>query len=302
MKFSIIVPLYNKEKSVERAISSVLNQSYKDFELIIVNDGSTDSSLDVVNKIIDDRFTIISTVNGGVSSARNTGILAANYNYICFLDADDYWKGNHLDIILELVQKYPDANLYSTLISENSSKGINFIENSLPEDFEGYVNNYFEHACKGTIFHSSSVCIKKKVLLELGGFDTNLKHGEDLDVWFKIMIAGRGVVKKTSTVVYDLFGENRAMLSKCKYENHLLSKIDDYRSKEISSLNHFIDYFILRNAVPYYFSEEKKHINPLLDKVKKDTKRSLLWTLVYSNFFYRINFFLYKLHKYLRTI
>lgn len=302
MKFSIVIPLYNKEKSISRAVNSVLAQSYKDFELIIVNDGSSDNSLAVVENIKDRRIKIISKTNGGVSNARNVGIDAALCEWILFLDGDDYWKANHLETILELLQKYPDADMYSTLISENSDKGLNYIANSLADSFEDYVDDYFKHAPYGTIFHSSSVCIKKEALMNVGGFDTNLKHGEDLDMWFRIMINKKGVVKKTSTVVYDLFAENRAMLSRCKYENHLLSKIDDYRSTEIKNLNEFIDYFILRNSVPYYFSEEKKHINPLLKKVKINKNIGLLWTYVYSDLFYQINLFLYKFYKYLRAI
>ncbi|TDE04551.1 glycosyltransferase family 2 protein [Flavobacterium hiemivividum] len=302
MKFSIVIPLYNKEKSISRAVNSVLTQSYKDFELIIVNDGSSDNSLTVVENIKDGRIKVVNKTNEGVSSARNVGIDIALFEWILFLDGDDYWKSNHLETILELLQKYPDADMYSTLISENSDKGINYIANSLADGFEGYIDDYFIHAPYGTIFHSSSVCISKEALMNVGGFDTNLKHGEDLDMWFRIMINKKGVVKKTSTVVYDLFGENRAMLSRCKYENHLLSKIDDYRSTEIMHLNQFIDYFILRNSVPYYFSEEKKHIKPNLKKIKKNKKANLFWMYLYSDLFYQINLFSYKFYKYLRAI
>jgi len=302
MKFSIVIPLYNKEKSISRAVNSVLAQSYKDFELIIVNDGSSDNSLTVVENIKEGRIKIVSKTNGGVSSARNVGIDIALYEWILFLDGDDYWKANHLETILELLKKYPDADMYSTLISENSDKGLNYIANSLADGFEGYIDDYFKHASYGTIFHSSSVCIRKEALMNVGGFDTNLKHGEDLDMWFRIMINKKGVVKKTSTVVYDLFAENRAMLSRCEYENHLLSKIDDYRSTEIKNLIEFIDYFILRNSVPYYFSEEKKHVKPLLKKVKTNKNIGLLWRYVYSDLFYQLNLFSYKFYKYLRAI
>lgn len=300
--FSIVVPLYNKEKSVSRAIESVFGQTYGDFELIIVNDGSTDNSLGVVEKIKDERIKIINKKNGGVSSARNVGIENANTDWICFLDADDYWKPNHLEIIAELKSKYQSGQIYSTLVCENSEKGIEFIENSLPDNFEGFIGNYFSLASKGTIFHSSSVCVSKKALLEIGCFDTNLKHGEDLDVWFKLMMNNIAVVKKTGTAVYDLLGENRAMHSKCSYEKHLLSKINHYRSIKVNNLNEFIDYYLLRNSVPYYFSADKNKVYPALYnvKIKKETK--LIWKFIYSEKLYQINFLLYRIYKKFRFI
>ncbi len=300
--FSIVVPLYNKERSVSRAVISVLRQNYKEFELIIVNDGSTDNSLDIVNKFDNDKIRIINKTNGGVASARNRGIEEAKSDWICFLDADDYWKVNHLDVIFELQKKYPAGDMYATLISENSGKGINYISNSLSDGFEGYVDNYFKYAFNGTIFHSSSVCINRLTLINIGGFDTTLKHGEDLDMWFRLMINRRGVVKKTATVVYDLFAENRAMLCKCKYENHLLSKIESYRSNDVSCLNQFIDFFILRNSVPYYFSKEKFFVSPILEEIKNKKTLNFVWAYVYSDLFYQINLFLYKCYKYIRAI
>lgn len=302
MNFSIVVPLYNKERSVVRAIESVLKQNYGNFQLIIVNDGSSDDSLQVVSEIKDQRIKIIDKNNGGVSSARNTGIEAADFQSICFLDADDYWMPNHLEVILELINKYPEASIYSTLISENSNKGINYVENSLPDSFEGYIDDYFSIAFNGTIFHSSSVCINRQALLNVGGFDTNLKHGEDLDMWFRLMINKKGVVKKTTTVVYDLFGENRAMLSRCNFENHLLSKIDTYRSDDVNHLNKFIDFFILRNSVQYYFSSQKELSLTNLLKMKKNNSLTFFWKLIYSDFLYNVNLFTYQCYKKLRTI
>lgn len=302
MMFSIIIPLFNKENFITRAVKSVLAQEYKNFELIIVNDGSTDNSLKVLSGINDSRIKIVSKTNGGVSSARNFGIEAASSDWICFLDADDYWKPNHLEIILELKSKYQDAKIYSTLICVNSDSGVKYIDNSLPDNFEGYLEKYFFYADKGTIFHSSSVCIFKAALLEIGCFDTNLKHGEDLDVWFKLMIKNRGVVKKISTVIYDLLAENRAMQSFCNLNNHLLSKINSYRSDQIYGLNDFIDYFILRNSVPYYFSKNRYDVIPIISTVKDRKKVSGIWAYLYSHKIYSINLVCYKLYKKIITI
>jgi glycosyltransferase involved in cell wall biosynthesis len=94
-RFSVIIPIYNKEKDVETTIKSVLNQTYVDYEVILVDDGSTDNSLNIVNAIEDDRIQIFTKQNEGVSKTRNYGITKSKAEYIAFLDADDYWYPNH---------------------------------------------------------------------------------------------------------------------------------------------------------------------------------------------------------------
>ena len=89
---SVVIPLYNKEKYIKRAIESVLNQTFQKFEIIVVNDGSTDKSAEIVQNIKDPRIRLINQKNAGVSAARNRGIQEAKYEYIAFLDADDFWE------------------------------------------------------------------------------------------------------------------------------------------------------------------------------------------------------------------
>ena len=111
--FSIIIPLYNKEKFIENTIQSVLGQSFEDFELIVVNDGSTDTSLELVNKLKDKRIKTYSISNAGVSKARNFGIQKATSKLIVFLDADDLWKNNHLQELYNLRKAHPHCGLYT---------------------------------------------------------------------------------------------------------------------------------------------------------------------------------------------
>lgn len=302
MKFSIIIPLYNKQNFITRAVNSVLSQSYINFELIIVNDGSTDNSFDLVSSIIDHRIKIINKVNGGVSSARNLGIDNASNEWICFLDADDYWLPNHLEEILYLLKKYPEAKIYSTLTQEKSRKGLSIAPNGFPDNFEGYIENYFHFAKSATVFNSSSVCINKHALITIDKFDTNLSHGEDLDVWFKLLINYKGVIKTLPTVVYDLISENRAMHSFCSLEKHLLSKINIYRNEAIYGLNEYIDFFILRNSVPYYFSDYRNNVIPIISTVKKRKNTNGLWKYIYMDTLYLINLICYRLYKRVRAI
>ena len=113
--FSVIIPVYNGAKFIDNAIKSVFSQTNSDWELIVVNDGSKDNTEDVLKKYADnDKIRIINQENGGVSVARNTGYEVSKGEYIAFLDADDVWHNNHLEVMAELIQQYPTAGLYGT--------------------------------------------------------------------------------------------------------------------------------------------------------------------------------------------
>ena len=112
--FTVVIPLFNKERHIERAVRSVINQTFQDFEIIVVDDGSTDNSVEEVLKIKDNRIKLIKQKNGGVSSARNKGIDESRFEYIAFLDADDAWKPNFLESINGVIEQYPKAGAYCT--------------------------------------------------------------------------------------------------------------------------------------------------------------------------------------------
>ena len=96
MKFSIVIPLYNKQDCIRQALDCVFNQSFQDFEVIVVDDGSTDRGAEIVREYKDERLRLVSQKNSGVSAARNAGIAAAHNSWIAFLDADDIWTHLHL--------------------------------------------------------------------------------------------------------------------------------------------------------------------------------------------------------------
>ena len=143
MMFSVVIPLYNKEDHIQKAICSVLQQSLENLELIIVNDGSTDNSLKIVQQIRDDRIRIIDQPNAGVSTARNIGVKAARYDHIAFLDADDWWDLHYLEEMQQLICKYPDAGLWAAKYYK-VKQGRNIEANiGLDEDFNDGPINYF---------------------------------------------------------------------------------------------------------------------------------------------------------------
>lgn len=196
MFFSIVVPLYNKSYSIPRCIDSILLQTYSSFEIIIVNDGSTDDSLSIVRDIyaseIDSEIIkIIDQPNQGVSAARNKGVNIAKSDYICFLDADDEWKPRFLEEMYNLINNFPEANLYC-LQHETKVDEKDPIRNRCyhKDGFRGYVKNFFKASLIGSIANSSKICIKKSALESVGGFPESHQSGEDLYVWMQISLNG----------------------------------------------------------------------------------------------------------------
>jgi len=192
VKVSVIIPLFNKESYIERALRSVQNQTFNDFEVIVIDDGSTDGSVDVVESIDDDRIFLFSQENMGASIARNNGVKKSKSNFIAFLDADDEWKDGHLENLIRLKKKFPDAGAYSSsyLICNHRNKIINNKYRCIPPSpWEGILPNYFKSELEGAHPISSiTVGIHKHVFLEMSGFDENAPQGEDLDLWAKIAI------------------------------------------------------------------------------------------------------------------
>lgn len=188
---SVVIPLYNKEASIAQTVECVLNQSYKDFEVVIVDDGSKDGSAAIVEQFADPRIRLVKQKNGGVSAARNRGIQEAKGKNVAFLDADDVWQFDHLANLISLIQQYPQCRAFATLY-KNNMKGVehNIILNKLPFDGEtGILSNYFEVCSRShPPVWSSAVCVERELLLEIGGFPVGIKSGEDLLTWARIAI------------------------------------------------------------------------------------------------------------------
>ncbi|MCK4441656.1 MAG: glycosyltransferase family 2 protein, partial [Sulfurovaceae bacterium] len=182
--FSVVVPLYNKEKYIKRTLDSILNQTFSNFEIIIVNDGSTDKSCEIIKTINDDRIHLIHKKNGGVSSARNRGIKEAKGEFIAFLDADDEWFPDKLQKQYTLHKKNPklvwSCSGYMLVSKKRKDKKIVFSKSQiLPDAIDAIVNRL-------KIF-TSTVVIKKEVfensrLL----FNEKAITSEDREVWYKL--------------------------------------------------------------------------------------------------------------------
>lgn len=185
---SVIIPLYNKEPYIERAVCSALSQSFKDFELIVVNDGSTDKGLEKVMTINDKRIKIIDQANSGVSVARNRGIEESRAELIAFLDADDEWAPDYLETIMRLVSKFPGASVFATNYFFCGRKKRIAVVRALPNTFtEGLLDNYYLVAAQSDPpLWTSAVIVRKAAIEAVGGFPVGVTIGEDLLMWARL--------------------------------------------------------------------------------------------------------------------
>ncbi len=194
MKFSVVIPLYNKAPYVVKAIESVFEQTYTDYELVIMDDGSKDDSFEVALKAIrgHGRCHIYKQKNAGVSMARNNAVALSRGDYLCFLDADDWWDPDFLKEMLQLIESYPDAGIYGTsytIVNETKHKtrvspiGVDSV-------FEkGYINYCRVYAKTLAMpLWTGAVCIPRSVYDEMGGFSKGIKLGEDFLLWIHIAL------------------------------------------------------------------------------------------------------------------
>lgn len=186
---SVVIPLYNKEKQIKKTLKSVFDQTFQDYEIIIVNDGSTDRSMEIVEAFSDPKIRIIEQENQGVSAARNTGIKNARYDYIAFLDADDEWDPLYLTTQFDLVCSYKECSVFACAYLIKQQRYATPISlNKLPfKDDSGVLTNYFEVASSSyPPIWTSAVMVEKKAIEAVGGFPVGITSGEDLLTWARL--------------------------------------------------------------------------------------------------------------------
>ena len=211
ISFSVVLPLYNKCESVSNSIRSILQQSIADFELIVVNDGSSDGSEDVVAAIDDDRIRLINQANQGVSAARNKGIAEAQYAFVAFIDADDLWHPEYLQSISDLIKLYPKESSFGTAWkSWLRHMEIPTVKEPMSDDQSVQLIDYPQHSISDVIVHICSLVVKRSVLLESGGFPVGVKIFEDQDLCCRLSQHHKIVFDPTPLVFYVKDSENRA--------------------------------------------------------------------------------------------
>lgn len=209
---SVVMPLYNKERHVERAVRSILAQTMQPAEIIVINDGSTDNSVSVVEKITDPRIRIINQKNAGVSAARNRGIREAGFELIAFLDSDDEWKPDFLETISGLIDRFPQAGAYATAYETVDTDAVvrRITYRAIPEHpWSGIIPDFFDSMLGQPPVWASAVAIRRKVFDNSGFFKEGEVLAEDVDMWCRIALKYPIAFDTKSCSVYHLDADNR---------------------------------------------------------------------------------------------
>ena len=272
--FSIIIPLYNKEQHIKSTLESALAQSFQDFEIIVVNDGSTDDSCAIVESLEDHRIKLFTIKNQGVSHARNYGIEKASSDLIVFLDADDLWRNNHLENLNELYKAFPNCGLYaSAYLKKNEKILIPVIHKNIPstEHWMGIVENYFESSAINSIAWTSAVMIPKSIIETVGNFNENitLGAGEDTELWIRIALNHPVAFSNTVTAIYNLHSDNRISNSHTNLRQFIDLDVFEDQAKSNASLKKYLDLNRFSIAIQYKLVGNTTQAKKLMDKIEK---------------------------------
>lgn len=237
---SVIIPLYNKENCIERTIKSVLNQSFREFELIIVDDGSTDKSAEIVNSISDKRIRYAYKQNGGVSSARNYGVQIAKYDWIFFLDADDILLDNAFRSLVECAEFYSDVQVIvgGCIIQNGNDK------NAIVPSKKKILKRPLRSWWLNDIFpRTGNLLISKNAFHSLGGFDESLSFNEDYGFLLRMLSVYEVACCPCATMIYT---DDSKTLSQRKTPIEV--EFGNYMSS-LSLENKWVNYFLYRQYV-----------------------------------------------------
>lgn len=179
--FSVIIPTYNRQRLFEIALKSVLNQTYRDFEVIVVDDGSTDQTSEVIRNLVDTRIKYLYQENQGVSHARNRGLEISNGKFMAFLDSDDRWVPQKLERVNEATNQHPHISIFHT--DEIWYKGGRLLnQKKKHKKPSGYV---YLQALPLCCIGMSTAVVKREVFEKIGLFDESLPACEDYDFWLR---------------------------------------------------------------------------------------------------------------------
>jgi glycosyltransferase involved in cell wall biosynthesis len=196
--FDIVMPLFNKESYVSRTIEGVLAQSCADWRLFVVDDGSTDRSVAVVESFDDPRIKLIRQPNAGPGAARNTGILAGEAEWIAFLDADDLWMPNHLQVLGDLRQHFPSSVLIGTAYRQWTGNDLP----TLSSEGSARLVRYFHEASRQRApFYTSSAAFSRKAVNSVGLLE-HVTVGDEMDLWARLALHGPVAASTRQTVLY----------------------------------------------------------------------------------------------------
>jgi glycosyltransferase involved in cell wall biosynthesis len=267
-KFSVVIAVYNKEKFIGNTLQSVLNQTFTDFEIIIFNDGSTDTSEQIINSFTDPRISYHSQFNAGAAAARNAAIKKASAPYVALLDADDIWEANYLEEQNRLIAKYPNESVFACNSAIKDGKNsINETYSVSLEGKEDVVVNFFEASYISSIINSSTTVLKKEVFETTGIYDTTIKSGEDTDLFIRIGL-NYNIVFSPKILVTII--RNQESLSQTTLSVKNKPTFEAYNHLEVSNkpLKKFLDLNRYSMALLAKLGNEKEAFQKYYDKIE----------------------------------
>ena len=249
-QISVVIPLYNKEAEIERALKSVISQSLTPHEIIVVDDGSTDASAQIVREVIESHpehnIRLVSQENRGVSTARNRGIEEATGEYVAFLDGDDYYLSGYIAEVCRLMAYYPQSDCFSV--------GFDIVNNDkrvaapVPEH-EGEINPAVEAMLGGYPIIPSTATIRRSIIQSVGGFPVGMRIGEDQWLWVRLMQSGaKFCFSPMSLVRYSRTASNRsAKIYRSEQTEHSIAEL--YNPEGDNMINEYIARIGLGKAI-----------------------------------------------------
>lgn len=283
--FTVVIPLYNKAGYIKNTLATVYAQTFQDFEVIVVNDGSTDGSGRIFENHSYARLTYLKTDNAGAAAARNTAISKAQGQLIAFLDADDEWMPSHLEKLLGLHVQYPQAGMLALryyIKNPGSAVLEKPVLNGIPDDFTGIVPDFFAASITNRLAVSISIAVPRGVFAATGLFNESYTNSEDTDMWVRIGLHYPVALGSSYTSVYNFHIPQS--LSKIRLTEQKIMDFSAYAGDEQNNpgLNAFLNMYRLEYALKYRTAGAIIQSRELLKQVppaKISLKKKVLFSL-----------------------
>ena len=265
-KFSVVISVFNKEKYIAATLQSVLAQTFQDFEIVILNDGSTDESETEIVKFKDSRISYFSEENKGAAAGRNYVIEKAKGEFVALLDADDFWYTNHLEELYKSIEQHPKESVFANGLEISENNDTSKVPYSFEQSTDVTVQNYFTASMMSSILHSSNFAINKAAFKEIGNYNENYITGEDTDFYVRLglkykVVFNPGITVRFYQVLDGLNNTNRTIKGKATFEEYELLE------KENKELNKFLDDNRFSMALTAKLEGDKTSFEKLVEKI-----------------------------------
>lgn len=252
IEISVVVPLYNKKKSVLETMKAALNQTFNNYEIIVVDDGSTDHSAELVETIKNEKLKIYRKENTGVSDTRNFGITKAQGDYIAFLDADDLWDNLYLERLHMMIESAPECGMFVQNYQTVRFDDLPLKLNSPEDHIEVYKN--WEEVFSEMPLVTPAIAVNKKKFIDSGCFDTSLSIGEDLEAWLRISLQYPVCYLNETHVLVVLFSkEYHSRIVPKDYTKHYTYKLVTQKEKYLNLKDNIFVHRLINRAIFYAY-------------------------------------------------